>query len=131
MTSTIEKRCCDLAQPEPTRGGTKYTPVVDILERGDELVLRADVPGASAENIDINYERGLLTLHARVAGRCPRDGSRRLLTEYGVGDFFRSFQIGEGIDAARISAEVSGGVLTLRLPKTEAVKSRRIAVRGA
>lgn len=130
-TTTIEKRCCDIAQPEPTRGGPKYTPVVDILERADELVLRADVPGATAENIEIHYERGLLTLHARVTPRVPRDGARTLLNEYGVGDFFRSFQIGEGIDAAQISAEVASGVLTLRLPKTEAVRSRRIAVRGA
>ena len=53
-----------------------------------------------------------------------------LLNEYEVGDFFRAFQIGETIDASKISAEFKNGVLTVRLPKVEAVKPRKIAVRG-
>jgi len=50
------------------------------------------------------------------------------LNEYGVGDFYRSFQIGEGIDQSKIEAEVKNGVLKLRLPKAEALKPRKIKV---
>ena len=53
-----------------------------------------------------------------------------LVREYGVGDFHRAFQIGEGIDAAKIEAEVNNGVLTLRLPKSEAAKARTIEVKA-
>ena len=53
---------------------------------------------------------------------------RCLLREYGVGDYYRSFQVSEAIDAGKISAEYADGVLTLHLPKAEAVKPRKIAV---
>ena len=53
-----------------------------------------------------------------------------LLREYGVGDFYRAFQVSEVIDPSRIQAEYSGGVLTLHLPKSEAAKPRKIAVQA-
>jgi HSP20 family molecular chaperone IbpA len=101
---------------------------VDIIEKPDELLLLADVPGAQVDGIDIHYERGALTLTARVDERQPNE-SNWILREYGVGDFVRTFQVGEGIDAAKIKAEVTGGVLTLRLPKAEAAKTRKIVVK--
>ncbi len=130
-TTTIEKRVhTGGEQPELTRGGRMYAPTVDILDMPEELLLLADVPGARPEDIEINYERGQLTLVARVR---PRQDERTqyLLREYGVGDFTRAFQVGEGIDANRIQAEVSNGVLRLHLPKAEAARSRKIKVRSA
>ena len=128
-TATIEKRMGTTDQPERIRSGRTYIPAVDILEKRDELLLLADVPGARAENIDVRYERGELTLTARIDERQPgrTDWVHR---EYGVGDFVRTFQVGEGIDAAKIAAEVSNGVLTLHLPKAEAAKTRKIAVKS-
>lgn len=118
-----------VATPEPTRSGRTYVPAVDIIEKADEFLLFADVPGATGDRIDVNYENGLLTIHADIdpAPRC-REGC--LLREYGVGDFDRSFRIGEGIDSNAITAEVRHGVLTLRLPKVESVKPRRITVKS-
>jgi HSP20 family protein len=128
-TTTLDKRVAAMDQPERTRSGRTYSPAVDIIEKPDELLLLADVPGAKAEGIDIHYERGELTLTARVDERQPEEGNW-VLREYGVGDFVRTFQVGEGIDAAKIKAEVTGGVLTLHLPKAEAAKTRRIAVKA-
>ena len=129
--TTLEKRPQTAAdQPELTRGGRMYAPTVDILETPDELLLLADVPGARSEDIEINYERGQLTLMARVE---PRQDERTnyLLREYGVGHYARTFQIGAGIDPSRIQAEVCGGVLRLHLPKAEAARSRKIRVQSA
>lgn len=128
-TTTLDKRVAAMDQPERTRSGRTYSPAVDIIEKPDELLLLADVPGAKADGIDIHYERGELTLTARVDERQPEEGNW-VLREYGVGDFVRTFQVGEGIDAAKIKAEVTGGVLTLHLPKAEAAKTRRIAVKA-
>jgi HSP20 family protein len=116
-------------QPERTRGGRTFVPPVDIIEKEDELLLLADVPGATAEGIDIDYERGMLTIAARVEPR-QRDDAQFVLCEYGVGDFVRQFQVGEGIAADRIEAEVNNGVLALHLPKAEAAKTRKISVRA-
>jgi HSP20 family molecular chaperone IbpA len=129
--TTMEKRVHTAGeQPELTRGGRMYAPTVDILETPDELLLLADVPGARPEDIEINFERGQLTLIARVQ---PRQDERTnyVLREYGVGNFARTFQIGEGIDASRIQAEVAAGVLKLHLPKAEAARSRKIKVQSA
>jgi HSP20 family protein len=102
---------------------------VDILEKQDELLLLIDLPGARPDGIDIRFENGTLTVHARVE---PRQAERRawLLREYGVGDFHRSFDVSEQVDAAAISAEVADGVLTLHLPKTPASQPRRIEVKA-
>jgi HSP20 family protein len=112
---------------ERTRSGCCYRPDVDILEQGDELLVLADVPGAKGDAIDVKFEDGMLEIHAPVAPR-HGDGQTYLLRQYGVGDYYRSFRISEAIDAAKISAEYADGVLTLHLPKAEALKPRKIAV---
>jgi HSP20 family protein len=115
-------------RPELTRGGLHFTPRVDILETENELTLFAEVPGVRPEDVDLHYEQGELTLHARVHPRS--DGKRLLLQEYEEGDFYRAFNIHESIDATRISAECKNGVLTVHLPKVESVKPRQISVKG-
>lgn len=129
-TTSLEKRMTTAEQPEQTRNGRTYVPAVDIIENDGELLLLADVPGARAEGIDIDYQPGRLTIRASVE---PRQTAQTgyVLRKYNVGDFVRRFEVGEGIDASKIRAEVSGGVLTLHLPKAEAAKTRKIAVKAA
>lgn len=115
------------AVPEHLRGDRVFSPAVDIVEKPDELLVIADVPGAKPDDIDIQFEDGTLTLHARVAPR-QAEGVEFLQQEYGVGDFLRIFQVSEAIDAAKISAEYSNGVLTLHLPKSAGLRPRKIAV---
>jgi len=116
------------AQPEATRGGVQFVPRVDICETEHELLLFADLPGVRPEDVDLHYEKGELVLHARVRRR--EDQPEFLLREYDEGDFYRAFTIHESIDASRIEAQCKGGVLTVHLPKTEAVKPRQIKVSG-
>jgi HSP20 family molecular chaperone IbpA len=112
---------------EPTCCERFYRPNVDILETPNELTLFADMPGADAGSIDVNFENGTLTISAKVSARQNAE-TRFLVREYGVGGFRRSFEVGEAIDAAKITAEFVQGVLTLHLPKVEAVKPRKIKV---
>jgi HSP20 family protein len=113
---------------ERTRSGRVYRPNVDIVERDEELTLYADMAGASPDDIDINFENGVLTLHARVPPR-HSENAQYLWREYGIGDFYRTFQVSEQIDATRISAEYKNGVLILHLPKVEQARARKIPVR--
>lgn len=130
-TATMEKRENTVTRAERTRDVRTYLPNCDIVEHDDELLLVADVPGARPEDIDVNYERGLLTIQARIESDPDQEQRNYLLREYGVGDFYRTFQVGEGIDASKIAAEVKAGVLTLHLPKAESVKPKRIVVKGS
>jgi HSP20 family protein len=130
-TQMEKRKDAEVSPVERIRPGQAFVPVVDIIEKADELLVSADVPGARAEDIDINYEKGQLSIHARVEPRQDPERTEYLLREYGVGDFYRTFQVGEGIDQSKIEAEVKDGVLTLHLPKSETLKPRKISVKTA
>ncbi len=117
------------AAPDATKrsGGQYYRPSVDIVERTDELTLLAEMPGVKPGEIDIDFKDGLLSITGRVEQRQGED-THYLLQEFGVGDYYRTFQISEHIDTGRITAEFHNGVLMLHLPKVETLKPRKIAV---
>lgn len=126
MITTPQKDRADATTPETTRGGTQFTPRVDIFETEQELLLFADMPGVRPEDIELHYENGELVVRGKV---CPRSHNGQvLLEENDTGDFYRVFTVHESIDSTRIDAQCKNGVLTIHLPKTEAVKPRKIAV---
>lgn len=105
-----------------------FMPRFDIWEGDDELILYGDFPGVEPESLDINFENQQLTIHGKVC-RCHGD-FKSLFTEYGIGDFERTFTIGEAINSEAINAKLHDGVLTLHLPKSNAAKPRRIEVKA-
>lgn len=119
----------EAARGEHTRCGCRYRPNVDILELADELVVLADVPGSTGKDVDVDFEDGTLTIHAKVKPR-QADDTEYLVHEYGVGDYCRTFQVSEAVDVGKITADYADGVLTLHLPKAESIKPRTIDVRG-
>jgi len=124
------KREGDVARVESARDRRTYLPNVDILETREEFLILADMPGVTPDHIEIEYEQGVLTIHGQVDPRQDEATTHYLLREYGIGDFHRSFTIGQGVDADRIEAHFKDGVMELHLPKSEAVKPRRITVKG-
>jgi len=127
--TTPQGAAAEMTAPEHTRSGQVYRPDVDILEKGDELLILADMPGVKPDDIDVKFEDGTLSIYGRVTnGRLERENF--LLREYGVGDYYRTFRINEQIDPSKISAEITEGVLTLHLPKAEQARPRKIKVEG-
>ena len=129
MSTTLapEETHNDVAPVERTLGGTTYSPRFDIWENDDEMILYGDLPGVVPEDLEVRFENPVLTIHGRVS---PRHNDIKFLHgEYGIGDFHRTFTIGEVIDTDRISAELKNGVVTVHLPKSEKVKPRRIEVK--
>jgi len=104
------------------------TPRVDVVETENEFVLLADMPGVKPDDVDVRFEKGELTVHGRrPAGRPGKEPEQR---EAEATNFQRVFAVDETVAADRITAELKNGVLTVRLPKVEAVKPRRITVHG-
>ena len=101
-------------------------PVVDVYENLDELLLLVDVPGATNEGIDVQLDKGQLTI---LAKRQEDAQGSLLAAEFRPCDYLRAFSVPQGIDPSKINAQLSGGVLGLRLPKSESVKPRRIEVK--
>jgi HSP20 family protein len=106
-----------------------YRPNVDICDCGSDVQLVIDMPGAKADGIDVAFEEGVVSVHAKVPPRSLP--GRQVSQEYGIGDYRRSFRLGEGFDASLIAAEYRKGVLTVRVPRLAAVRPRKIEVRPA
>ena len=118
------------AAPEPSHEAQAYqTPLIDIHEGPEGLVLEADLPGVTEEGITIQLEDNVLSLHARVTSPVP-EGARVLHEEYRVRDFYRSFILSDEVERDKISAELKNGVLRLSLPKAERARTRRIEIRS-
>lgn len=115
------------SSPEPVQERRdSVVPPVDVYENGDDLLLVADVPGARHDGIDIQLEKGQLTIHAKRGDDTP---GALLAAEHRPRDYFRVFTVPHGIDASKIDAQLTAGVLHLRLPKKESLKPRRIEVK--
>jgi HSP20 family molecular chaperone IbpA len=107
-------------------------PLVDVFENANELLLWADVPGAVRDGVEVHVDKGQLTLFARRApepGMEPGTRGAPVETEQRPYDYHRVFAVPSGIDATKIEAELNAGVLKVRLPKSEALKPRRIEVK--
>ena len=114
--------------PERVQQRPSTSPRVDVYENANELLVLADVPGATRESITVHVDKGQLTLEAR---RAAGDHGTAALSEYRPVDFHRIFTVPQGIDASKIEAELTAGVLRVKLPKSEALKPRRIEIKAS
>lgn len=124
MVSQPEREVPQAQQNEQTRYYT--TPLVDIRTTKDGYELTAEMPGVNKEGVEITVENGQLAL---VGHRYPVQASgQRIYRERREHDFRRVYELDPSLDASRVSARIDQGVLTVTLPKAEAVKPRRITV---
>ena len=114
---------------EETRATERYLkPAVDIIETEEGLTFVADIPGAAKESLDVNVEKGILTISAPVSRTMP---GRPIYTEFELASYYRQFSIPESLDHGKALAHLANGVLTLRVPKAEVAKPRKIEIRVA
>jgi HSP20 family protein len=117
-------------EPTPSINGANranyVTPLANIVESKEGYVLEAEMPGVNKDGLEITVENGELTIVGHRAAVEAR--GRELYRESRTTGFRRSFQLDPAIDTTKISAKLDQGVLTLQLPKAEAVKPRKITV---
>lgn len=123
MTQLLKPETKAPAAPERV---TYVTPLANILETKDGYVLEAEMPGVTKDGLEVTVENGQLTLFGRRT--VYTSSGTTLYRESRDHDFRRVFEIDPEIDSSRITAKIEQGILTLHLPKAEAVKPRRIAV---
>jgi HSP20 family protein len=104
-----------------------FTPVVNLHQDADGFTLEVEMPGVGKEGVEVTVEEGKLILggHRTVAAN---DFGRPVYRERKMGEYRRVFDLDPSIDAGQISARMEQGLLTVHLPKTEAVKPRKITV---
>lgn len=106
-----------------------FRPDVDVFETNDEFRIIADVPGASADSIELDFDGDTLTLTARVPERMPTSGVRHLLAEHQVGDYRRAFRFDQSVNKDAAAAEFRDGVLTVTVPKSESARARKVPIK--
>lgn len=126
----VEKaQVTDTAVAERTKDKVVFTPAVDILEDANNLYIYADMPGADDKGVTITLENDVLTIEAQV-GEMSFDKHSTTYAEYGVGDYRRAFTLNEAFERDKIEARMKNGVLSVVLPKAEAVKTRSIPIKA-
>jgi HSP20 family protein len=115
-------RAADQSRAEPWR------PAVDILEKGGNLILRAEVPGVSEKDIELKLEGQLLSVSGEKKLEPESESADFYRVESRSGKFSRSFRLPDTVDADKISATYRNGILSVTVPQKPEVRSREIHV---
>ena len=119
----------------PVRGTTDYSdqgaswaPRLDVIQTEDAFLFEFDVPGVSKEDITINLHDGVLNVSGERMSRELGENDEVVRVERFTGHFYRSFSIPSAIEESKIEANFENGVLSIRLPKAEDSKPRKISI---
>lgn len=108
---------------------TSVAPAVDVYKNEEELLLVADLPGISRENLHVQVDGEHLTIEG-FQDKQKGERGRELACEFRPHDYRRRFTLPEGIDPEKITAQLASGILTMHLPKAAGVKARKIEVKA-
>ena len=108
-----------------------WVPAVDIVEEKDRYVLRADVPGVKADDIEVNMENGILSVSGERHQESTEEAQGMRRVERVSGKFYRRFTLPDTADAEEISAKSANGILEVIIPKQPQILARRITVKAA
>jgi len=129
MRQTVDRMLDEaFARGSESRGTGAWLLPMDAFITEDAIIIRADVPGLKPEELDITMEGDTLTIRGEIQ-REEETGRKYVLLERPTGKFERTLSINTPIDHDKVEASFSNGVLTLTLPKAEAVKPRQIAIK--
>jgi HSP20 family protein len=117
---------------EPARWatGSSWLPALDITERDDAIVVRAEVPGMKAEDVEVSVQGNTLTLRGEKKEDVEHKDKTYYRSERRYGSFHREILLSSDVDGDKVQATCRDGVLTVTLPRSAAAKSRKIEVKA-
>jgi len=120
-------------QPVDFWPGEYWTPQIETFQRGEDLVVRADLPGLRPEEVTVEVTDDTLTIHGERRRECEESGAGYYRSERSYGSFHRRIGLPHGVDPAHIKAQFKDGVLEVTMPAAAAnqgTRGRRIDVKG-
>jgi HSP20 family protein len=111
------------------RPATAFAPAFEVKETVDSFIVKADLPGVSEADLDINVHNNVLSVSGARQSEERKDGESYALYERQFGSFSRSFSLPDMADGERIEAKLEAGVLTLTIAKKAEAKPRKIALK--
>ena len=125
----LARRFFPLESLETSFARSAWEPTVDISETNNKYVVTAELPGLSKDEVKVNYEDGVLTIHGEKKQEKEEKGETFHRVERSYGNFERSFRLPAHIQAEKAEATFKNGVLILALPKTEQARPKEIPIR--
>ncbi|HNX74954.1 MAG TPA: Hsp20/alpha crystallin family protein [Candidatus Rifleibacterium sp.] len=117
-----------IVKREITRHPEAYvTPLTDIYEEENGLYVMVDMPGVEKTGLKLAVEKDILTIEGHV--NAATNDTNYLIREFEPSNYYRQFELSESVDQEKIKAELKNGVLSIFLPKAEALKPRSIDVK--
>ena len=101
---------------------------IDVVQKSDEIVVHASLPGVSPEKIEVTVEDDVLTVKAESETKTDTQESGYLIRERAYGTFYRALRLPESVATEKISSMYENGVLTINLPKAEEKKKKLIKI---
>ena len=101
---------------------------IDVVQKPEEIVVKASLPGVKPEEIEITVEDNVLTLKAESVKESESQESGYLIRERSAGTFYRALRLPDSVDTDKITPVYEHGVLTIALPKAEEKKKKQIKV---
>ena len=129
MGNRLNRTLNDPYAPHTEDSFGAWAPPVDIFEKGDQLVIRAEIPGVRAENMEVRVENGVLTLHGERKQETEVKAENAYRMERVYGTFTRSFSLPTTVDAAKVAATCKDGVLEVTVPKAETAKPKKVEIK--
>jgi len=122
-------RLFDNVNPDHEWQPTLWSLAVDVVEHKDDFIVKASVPGINPDDLDVSYVDDTLTIKGEIKSENEIKEDQYHLRERRYGSFARSISLSSKIKGDSIEASYQNGVLTLRLPKADEVKPKRIAIK--
>lgn len=118
--------------PSAEAEGLGWSPAIDVVDRKDELLLRADLPGLTEKDIDVTVKDGALTLRGqRKEEKETKEGEEYYCCERWSGSFSRTLTLPPGINSEKVSASFKNGVLEIHIPKAKEAEGKKIEIKAA
>ena len=101
---------------------------LDVVQDGDELVVTASIPGAAKDEINVSVDDNVLTIKAESANSNESETNGYLLRERRTGSYYRALRLPETVDYENAQSTFKNGVLTIKLPKLESKKAKKLEI---
>jgi HSP20 family protein len=110
-------------------GAEDWNILIDVIERKDDIEVKASVPGAKTEAIEVTVEDNVLTIRADRESEAVAEGEAYLIRERPIGRFYRALRLPDTVDTDKIQSNYDSGILTITMPKAEEKKKKKIEIK--
>ena len=130
MEDTMNRLWRGIGTTHNYREGTEdWNILMDVIQKKEEIDVKASVPGVNPDDIDVTVEDGVLTIRAEKKTETETEDEKYLIRERATGSFYRALRLPDTVDAEKIESHYGNGILTIMMPKAEEKKKKQIQVK--